>query len=801
VAYRSTALNLKAGVLRYALLATAACVATAAHAQAAPDTQSSTVEEIVVTAQKREQSLQDVPISVTALTGQALVANRIQNVNDLNAVAPNLTVRPAAGGVALPSFSLRGVQSYGVALGSDKEVSVYLDGVYIGSATGSIFDIADLERIEVLKGPQGTLFGRNATAGAISIITKNPSGRFGVHQELTGGNYGQFRSRTSVNLPAWGPISAAVNFTHSQRRGDIENLGAGTVWNYTAVGQGLVTSPKWLGDKNTNAAGASVRFEPNDRFNMLYKFDWTEDHGTPEGVGQLALSPAALGGLPGAYVAAVLANQPNPGILTPISPERPDAVNNAFTTQNYNKAFGHNVTAQFHFNDHVSVKNILAYRSTSSNSTYPVGGYDGLIFPQAAVPALANLTAAQMGLPASLVPVIQQALQPLVGSPWLLYDTTTQILTKQWSEELQLNVDTRYLTLTSGLLHYHANTTSFNGWSKAPNALFFKPLPGRVIPANGLAPSIVTQNSNAFYTQAEVHVTRQVDVLGGYRITKDEKNASFTAPGVLSVSEYSNARPSYMLGVNYKPNSDTLLYTKYSTAYMSGGNSFGLAYEPETAASWEGGVKADWLDRRVRTNLSLFTVKYVNLQTATSGSLLTPPRNELPVVLVNSGDLRAKGFEFEGTLLPMKGLTFNAGVGYTDAQYLKVNPIIGTLDNTKPLYRPKWTANLSGQYDTAPVHGSANLSFRLDAAFRSSELLARTAPQLQNAVTSPARWTVNSRVALMHLPVQAGTAQVALWTRNLLDAKTPEFVTGLGFANGASYLPARTFGVDVTYDF
>jgi iron complex outermembrane receptor protein len=795
-------LTLKAGALRCALFATAAFVATASQAQTAPDTQSSTVEEIVVTAQKREQSLQDVPISVTALTGQALVANRIQNVNDLNAVAPNLTVRPSAGGVSLPSFTLRGVQSYGVVVGSDKEVSVYLDGVYIGSSTGSIFDIADLERIEVLKGPQGTLFGRNATAGAINIITQNPTGQFGVHQELTGGNYGQFRSRTRVNLPAWGPISAAVNFTHSQRRGDIENIGAGTVWDYTAVGQGKITSPKWLGDKNTNSAGASVRFEPNDRFNVLYKFDWTEDHGSPEGVGQLGLNPAALGpgSLAGAYVSAVLANQPNPALLTQISRERPDAVNNAFTSQNYNRVFGHNVTAQFRFNDQVSLKNILAYRSSSSASAYPVGGYDGLVLPQAAVPALANLTVAQLGLPASFAPLVQQALQPMVGQPWLLYDTTSQDISKQWSEELQLNVDTRWVTLTSGLLHYHANS-SHNGWSGAPNALIFQPLPGGVIPNSGLAPSTVIQNSNAFYTQAEVHATRQLDVVAGYRITKDEKHSSFTAPGVVSVSDYSNARPSYLLGLNYKPNSDTLLYAKYSTAYMSGGNSFGLAYEPETAASWEGGVKADWLDHRLRTNLSLFTVKYVNLQTATSGSLLTPPRNELPVILVNSGTLRAKGFEFEGTLLPMKGLTFQAGLGYTDAQYLSVNPVVGTLADYKPVYRPKWTANLSGQYDTAPVYGPANLSFRLDAAFRSSELLAKQIPPLEDVVTSPARWTVNGRVALMHLPVQSGTAQVALWTRNLLDVKTPEFVTGLGFANGASYLPARTFGVDVTFDF
>src|SRR5258706_5774534 len=128
--------------------------------------------EIIVTAQKREQNVQDVPIAVTALGTDTLQANRVTNVVDLTGLAPGVTVRISAGGSQLPVFTIRGVSSFGVVPGSDKQVSQYLDGVYIGSPRGSIFDLPDLQRIEVLRGPQGTLFGRNATAGAVSITTR-----------------------------------------------------------------------------------------------------------------------------------------------------------------------------------------------------------------------------------------------------------------------------------------------------------------------------------------------------------------------------------------------------------------------------------------------------------------------------------------------------------------------------------------------------------------------------------------------------------------------------------------------------
>jgi iron complex outermembrane receptor protein len=189
------------------------------------------VQEVIVTAQRREQGLQTVPGSVTALTGDALVGNRIQNVTDLNALAPNLQVENVSGSANLPIVILRGSIAIGSLPGEDRPVATYLDGVYLGNNVGSVFDIAEIERIEVLKGPQGTLFGRNSTGGAISIVTPDPKGQFALRQDLTFGNYDQFRAKTHIESPTFGPFSASLSYLHSERNGDMKNLGAGTVWD------------------------------------------------------------------------------------------------------------------------------------------------------------------------------------------------------------------------------------------------------------------------------------------------------------------------------------------------------------------------------------------------------------------------------------------------------------------------------------------------------------------------------------------------------------------------------------------
>jgi len=466
--------------------------------------------DIVVTAQKREQNLQDVPVAVTALTGAALAANRIENVRDLNALAPNFTVRPAPGGTAGPSYSMRGIVSLATAPGSDKGISLYLDGVYVGNTSGSIFELADIERVEILRGPQGTLFGRNATGGAVSIVTRGPTGEFGIRQDLTFGNYDQFRSKTRLDLPQVGPLSVALSYLHSERRGDVRNLGAGAKWDYTSASGGrwgVRTSPKYLGNQNIEAFSVAARLDLHSNFELTYKLDWSENNFSADGQGVMGTNFSALGAL-GELLERNLANQPNPELMTPISNKRPKAVNNDFTTDSLIRNVGHSVTAVLDVTDGVALKNILAFRKSRVEAAGLLDGFGGLINTD--IPSLGAIGGRLI----------------LVAAPSLTHE-------KQWSNEVQLNVSTDWFDLTAGYLHFDG-TTKKGGPEGVPATLQFRVINGGIIPYNGSQRAWATTVSNAVYAQNEFHLTQDLDLVLGGRLTWYKKHGLDTiVPGLL----------------------------------------------------------------------------------------------------------------------------------------------------------------------------------------------------------------------------------------------------------------------------
>jgi iron complex outermembrane receptor protein len=813
----------------------AAVMASGALAQAAPAApeEGATLTEIVVTAQKREQSIQDVPISISAVQSDVLQANRITNVGQLAAISPGLTARPSAGGSNIPSFTMRGVTSYGVVPGSDKSVSLYIDGVYIGSATGSIFDLPDVERIEVLRGPQGTLFGRNATAGAVSIITRNPTGEFGMRQEVTVGNYDQVRSRTRIDFPQMGPFSATVDYVHDQRRGDVKNLGAGTVWDRAANSdrsrQGVQVSPKWLGSKNLDQWFAAVRFEPTDNFNVLYKFDWSENHDTPEAQAIVAYDPSQT--LIGPLLQSLINSSSNP-LPFAADGKRPDAVNNNFATGSYQRVFGHNVTASWRASDHVSVKNILAYRESFNYGNSQIDGLGGLTLTPAALGnystfVVASNLASQIGTTVSIPQLIAAigntatSLSPLLGQPFSVIASQSQSIAKQWSDEVQVNYDSKYLTLTTGAMYFHLFTTA-----GAPPGLIgstqFQPIPDGIIPA-GAATSYNYAESLAAYTQAEFHATSQVDLVFGYRLSQDKKSGTYystlttasldaadnlllTTTPVNSSFTYKKTKPSYNAGINYKPNRDILVYGKYSTGFVSGGSVGPVAFLPETAHSWEGGFKADLLGNRLRTNMAIWKVRYSDLQSAQAGSNVGHP--EFSTVVIDNGSLKAHGFEAEVTAVPIRGLTLNGGLGFTEGHYLDQNPILGPVVNN-PTLMPKYTLNLAAQYETEPLFGTeARGVFRIDTNWHSRMLFINSAlalpAQYDPMIFSPKPWIVNTRLALKDISLGRTKAEVALWARNLTNDRSAQFPLGFGnppFLISSSFQQARTFGMDINFDY
>jgi iron complex outermembrane receptor protein len=803
--YRNSNMGFRAGLLVCSALTASAAMTTAALAQAAtsaaPDAPGgvTTLTEIVVTAQKRSQNLQNVPIAVTAVTAKILAANRITNVLSLGTVVPNLSVRASAGGVSLPAFTMRGITSYGVVPGSDKEISIYIDGVYIGSSTGSAFDLPDLQRIEVLRGPQGTLFGRNATAGAVSLITRDPSSDFGFNQELGAGNYRQFRSKTRVDTGTFGPLSASLTYVHDERLGDIKNRGAGQVW-FVPASTGEPTkqvSPSTLGAHNIDTWFGAVAYKPTNNFKAVYKFDYSTNHYTASGVGVVGINPAVP--LAGPYLGAVVSLQTNPIIFS--GAERPDSVNNNFTTPSYSKAYGHNLTADYTINDHFSVKNILAYRYNYLRSHNQLDGLGGL-FVNTTIKTFVN-----PGL--------------TVGSPFAALGIEQSGFSKQWSDEAQLNYTSDQLHVTAGLLYFTIESRSggspgvendfaLTDFPQAPG------YPGSGVFQNGYSLARNKAKSYAAYTQAEYKFTDQLEAVGGVRITKDEKTGSFTGdnglggPNLVPFTPYDQTKPSYMAGLNYKPMDNVLIYGKYSTAFVSGGTSGTISYKPETTESWEAGLKTDLFERRLRFNLALFDVKYEDIQSAQSGVNVGHP--ELGLVIIDLGNSHGRGFELETSAVPMKGLTLSASTGYTDYYFTKVNPGLGpfghpaTVNNFSPTLLPRWTANLAADYETVPLFQEMTMDFRVDAAYRSKELTnpypSDNIPAYAAVQNVPAVWLVNAHVALQHIKMPHGQAEIDLWANNLFDDKSITFPDILGdFVAGTEYQSARTVGVDFKYNF
>ncbi len=206
-------------------LSTLAFIAAPASAQdAAQDSADSGpgIGEIVVTAQKRSENIQNVPIAISAVSSQFLETRGITSIDSLGSIAPNVKFERAPSNKTISQIAIRGSVTINPAVTWEPAVGLYLNGVYIAKAQGSIFDVADLERVEILRGPQGTLYGRNALAGAVNLVPKMPSGELGFKGELTYGNYDYWKGRAVLDLPAMGPFSLKLSGQIQKRDGFIK---------------------------------------------------------------------------------------------------------------------------------------------------------------------------------------------------------------------------------------------------------------------------------------------------------------------------------------------------------------------------------------------------------------------------------------------------------------------------------------------------------------------------------------------------------------------------------------------------
>ena len=299
------------------------------------------IQDIVVTAQKRQENIQKTPLSIAALTPAALENKGIHDITDLRSVVPSLQVTPHPNSAVTARVFIRGVGNNDDQITADPSVAVYLDGVYVARSQGLAGDLAEIERIEVLRGPQGSLYGRNATGGAINYISKAPElGAFGGGQSFTYGNLGQFRSRTRVNIPIGDTLAVEFGYLHAQKDGFVKNPGTGV--------------KRW-GDQRRDAYRGAIHWRPTGTLDLRYTYDRSDIGDTP------------------AFVAAVPYYPKKGARPSAGSPFVRDLQRNDVTAQ------GHNLTASWDVADGLTLKSITGYRKLHNFSNQ--NSFTGVLGP------------------------------------------------------------------------------------------------------------------------------------------------------------------------------------------------------------------------------------------------------------------------------------------------------------------------------------------------------------------------------------------------------------------------------------
>jgi iron complex outermembrane receptor protein len=781
--------------------------------------------DIVVTAQRREESLQRVPIAITALNAEALQSRRVTTIENLSGLAPSLTIGTASSGSS-PTISLRGIGSGASQAAIDPKVALYLDGVYIGRSIGSIFGLADLERVEVLRGPQGTLFGRNATAGAISLITAPPTGEFSVSQLASYGNYDALRLRTVVNLPALGPLSIKVAYLHDEIAGDVRNLLAGQTIDVRPRDPrfGPFTYAARLGERNEDAIQVGARLDLESVV-LDYRFDHTDSRTTARA--QQILSKLSDGG--GTLAAGLIDLQALTGGITNFSPDRLDAVA-AGTSREHTTVSGHSLTATWHASDAITFKSITAFRQLKQRPfIYDLAGSAGLRFTLQQFYAL--LAGDIAGVVTAPPPGINDNLNTLI--------VARDQRQKQFTQELQFVLSTDKIDLTAGVFYFKekAPTTDVSGVFQpivngVASAYPDITLPnGTVIPGldsifgSGVTASRTNNDSLAAYAQATYRVTERFDLTGGIRITKDNRRTELVSisgsnGSTLTPGTYTNSyrRVNFTAIAGYRPADQINLYAKVATGYVAGGVVSAIPFGPESLVSYEIGLKSQLWNNRVRLNIAAFYQDYKDLQVQsfTNGVL----------GFSNAGAARIPGFEVEFTAIPVRGLTINGGLGYSEFNFKEYKQVLSdrisydVAEFARAPYFSKLTLQFGAAYEFPELAGGGRPFLRIDPQYRSSFFLTSypasitsvqaaqiSAGNISSAIAAQEKlnrvegfWLVDGRIGIAKLPLGGIDAELSLWGQNLFDVRKATFGASVISLTG-QFSRGRTYGVELTARF
>lgn len=734
--------------------ATPSAAQTAAVTPAASDETTQTVEQLVVTARRREEDLQDTPISITAFSGSGLAERLITNTEDLGRFTPNMVTsmgQPISGNSSAGAYFIRGIGQIDFLLNTDPGVGVYVDGVYIARAIGSFMDLLDLDRLEVLRGPQGTLFGRNTIGGAVSMTTRKPDDKFAASLDAVVGSYDRRDLGGTLNAPLSDRAFASIAVLWREQDGYVRR----------------VTDDTRLGDLQSFSGRAALRLIPTDSLTIDLSYDAVRETGTspPANVVQINETAAFASFYNGAIA--------GPPCVPPPSPlNNPRCFNSqwvptdlltehgAFTSRQKTDVDGVTATAAWKVSDTLTLKSITGYRRTQATGTR-----DG------------------------------------DHTPIMIQDTDDTYTHTQKSEELQI-LGTNF----GGQLTWIAGAYFFA--EDGVNVEFVD-----FAPAKFKSGGSVDNKNGAVFGQFTYAFRPDLKLTAGARWTKDDK--SFTPDQIVLVDraglfppgsvpgfrivpfqrfETSAERATPLINLSYEPQPDLMVYATYSEGFKSGGFTQRIfpplpaapSFGPERVKSEEAGAKWEGFEHRVRLNGAVFYTDYSDLQVQVLEGVQPLIRNAAGATI--------KGFEAELQAIPADGLRIDAGVGYTDAQYTSLTPSVlaagVALGNSFPQV-PKWTGNLGVRY-RADLSGGLSLTPRVDYTYQSATE--------QDAANTPSLHQRAYGLLSAGLKLDAGRWAIELFGRNLTDERY--FIGGFadlavqGYAEAAIGQP-RTWGLSL----
>jgi len=717
-------------------------ISTQTFAQAR-DSRSTSLEEVIVTAQKRSESLQEAPISVAALGDAQLEAQGITNLADLGAgLIPSLRIQPFPNSPSTLTIGIRGASPSDIGqVTRESSVAVYIDDVYMSRAQGLAMEVADLERVEVLRGPQGTLFGRNATGGAVRLISKKPSGEFGFRQELSAGNYDYLKTATHIDLPKIAGIATKLDYLHSQTDGWVNN---------TASGEND------FGDLKQDAVRFTADWDISDRLNINYAYDWSDIEAS-NNYYQVLYDPNNFVGVE------------RPGVDESRIPVRP--LDPTLTKQN-----GHALTLAWDINEALTLKSISAYRELDEKTR---NNYAGAL--------LSNGLIIRSDVEQSQFSQEFQLLGKTNRLKWLLG--------LYYYEEKAEEASTNFASLNNF------------GDPRLPGGFFtpFSPPVPALDDAPRFVES--NSDSQAIFGQATWTppiLDDRMDVTFGLRYTEDKKDGFRLYDLVGGQQDFDldtdSFDPSVTLSYQWAESFNT--YLRWANAYKAAGvnirSLFFRPYDKETVEAYEVGLKSEFWDRRARLNLAIFKTEYKDFQI----DFADPVNPVFSETIAAANPTKVSGAELELSLVPVNGLTLNLSYTYLDGdQPAQPNPLNNNrLERFEMAQTPQHAGSLAADYKFA-AFSFGTLSLHVDVI-----ATANFAYVPKNFDFQDSYELVNGRITLSDIPLgrNKGSLRVALWGKNLNDEVYQTYTFPVGdppLTIPAGYGTPRTYGVEAEYIF